>query len=108
MLHRVETLRRQAAPQSTSAARKVWGGTFHAVGARLLRIHGPAINVDRRFTIHDRTDSEDLLDLLRTELKLAEKRKDFPKKGTLMTVHSGWINSAKNSRPFSITLSPGA
>ena len=102
MLHRVETLRgrkpakkpRQDGDAAGPASpRKVWGGTFHAVGARLLRIHGPAIGVDPRFTIHDQADSTDLLDALRTELKLAEQRKEFPKKGTCQAVHSGWINS---------------
>jgi DNA helicase-2/ATP-dependent DNA helicase PcrA len=109
MLHRVELLRRgkpvkksRQKGKNTEAAspRKVWGGTFHAVGARLLRIHGPAIGVDPRFTIHDQADSADLLDALRTELKLAEKRKEFPKKGTCQTVHSGWINSGLKLEVF--------
>jgi DNA helicase-2/ATP-dependent DNA helicase PcrA len=109
MLQRVETLRgrrpakkpRQQSDAATAAPhRKVWGGTFHAVGARLLRIYGPAIAVDPRFTIHDQADSTDLLDVLRTELKLAEKRKEFPKKGTCQTVHSGWANSAMKLEAF--------
>ena len=109
MLHRVETLRGNKSAKKprqdgdaagTASPRKVWGGTFHAVGARLLRIHGPAIGVDPRFTIHDQSDSTDLLDALRTELKLAEKRKEFPKKGTCQAVHSGWINSGKNLEAF--------
>jgi DNA helicase-2/ATP-dependent DNA helicase PcrA len=86
MLQRVETLRGRTPvknPRKKSddamavSHRKVWGGTFHAVGARLLRIHGPAIGVDSRFTIHDQADSTDLLDVLHTELKLAENRKEF-------------------------------
>ena len=109
MLHRVETLRgskpaKKPRPKSdaagTASPRKVWGGTFHAVGARLLRIHGPAIGVDPRFTIHDQADSADLLDVLRTELQLAEKRKDFPKKGTCQAVHSGWTNSGMKLEAF--------
>jgi len=109
MLHRVETLRgskpakkpgQKGDAAGTASPRKVWGGTFHAVGARLLRIHGPAIGVDPRFTIHDQADSTDLLDALRTELKLAEKRKEFPKKGTCQAVHSGWINSGKKLEAF--------
>ena len=95
MLHRVETLRgnkparkpgQDGDATGTTSPRKVWGGTFHAVGARLLRIHGPTIGVDPRFTIHDQADSTDLLDALRTELKLAGKRHDFPKKGTCQAV----------------------
>ena len=107
MLHRVQTIRShppakkpKGGNDALAAAHKVWGGTFHASGARLLRIHGAAIGVDPRFTIHDQTDAADLLDVIRTELKLAEKRKDFPKKGTCQTVHSGWINSGLKLEAF--------
>jgi DNA helicase-2/ATP-dependent DNA helicase PcrA len=105
MLHRVDTLRglkppKIPAPPGEPAPRKVWGGTFHAVGARMLRAHGPAIGVDPRFTIHDQADSADLLDALRGELELDKKRKDFPKKGTCQAVHSGWANSGKKLEDF--------
>jgi DNA helicase II / ATP-dependent DNA helicase PcrA len=78
---------------NASARTKVWGGTFHATGARLLRSQGARIGIDPRFTIHDQSDSEALLEVLRTELRVAEVRKDFPKKGTCQSLHSGWINS---------------
>jgi DNA helicase-2/ATP-dependent DNA helicase PcrA len=39
----------------------VWAGTFHAIGARLLRDHAGSIGLDPAFTIHDRGDSEDLM-----------------------------------------------
>jgi len=78
---------------SAPAGTKVWGGTFHATGARLLRSQGARIGIDPRFTIHDQSDSEALIEVLRTELRLAEIRKDFPKKGTCQSLHSGWINS---------------
>lgn len=107
MLQRVQTIRSRPPAKKPkegnndlAAAHKVWGGTFHASGARLLRIHGAAIGVDPRFTIHDQTDAADLLDVIRTELKLAEKRKDFPKKGTCQTTHSGWINSGLKLEAF--------
>jgi DNA helicase-2/ATP-dependent DNA helicase PcrA len=34
----------------------VWVGTFHGFCARLLRAHGPAIGLDRNFTIYDQSD----------------------------------------------------
>jgi DNA helicase-2/ATP-dependent DNA helicase PcrA len=34
-----------------------WSGTFHAIGARLLREYALQIGLDRSFTIHDREDS---------------------------------------------------
>src|SRR5208337_2225016 len=82
------------------AKTKVWGGTFHATGARLLRSQGARIGIDPRFTIHDQSDSEALLEVLRTELRLAEVRKDFPKKGTCQSLHSGWINSGLKLNAF--------
>ena len=45
-----------------------WSGTFHAIGARLLREYAPQIGLDRAFTIHDRGDSADLLNLIRHDL----------------------------------------
>lgn len=38
-----------------------WSGTFHAVGARLLRDYAPRIGLSEAFTIHDRGDAEDLM-----------------------------------------------
>ena len=44
-----------------------WAGTFHAIGARLLRRYASRIGLAENFTIHDRGDSEDLLSLVRHE-----------------------------------------
>src|SRR6187200_1231082 len=46
---------------SGTAVRIGWSGTFHAVGARLLRAYAHAIGLDPAFTIHDRADSADLM-----------------------------------------------
>jgi DNA helicase-2/ATP-dependent DNA helicase PcrA len=45
-----------------------WAGTFHSVGARLLREFAGRIGLDPAFTIHDREDSADLMNLVRHEL----------------------------------------
>ncbi|MBA8821693.1 superfamily I DNA/RNA helicase [Ochrobactrum sp. P6BSIII] len=34
-----------------------WAGTFHGIGARLLRIYAQQIGLGADFTIHDREDS---------------------------------------------------
>ena len=67
-----------AAAQGSAGARARlgWSGTFHAVGARLLRQHAHAIGLDPAFTIHDRGDSEDLLNLVRHERGLSAKDGD--------------------------------
>jgi DNA helicase II / ATP-dependent DNA helicase PcrA len=63
MIRRVErivakAMRERAAAMTDAIA---WAGTFHSVGARLLREYADAIGLDRAFTIHDREDSADLL-----------------------------------------------
>src|SRR6266542_5252589 len=47
---------------------KVWGGTFHALGNRLLRLYGRAIGISPDFTVLDQTDAADLLDLIRNDM----------------------------------------
>ena len=63
-----------------------WSGTFHAVGARLLREHAERIGLDRAFTIHDREDSADLLNLIRHDLGYSKTEKRFPTKGTCLAI----------------------
>jgi DNA helicase-2/ATP-dependent DNA helicase PcrA len=72
-----------------------WCGTFHAVGARLLRLYARSIGLDPGFTIHDREDSADLMNLVRHELGLSEKAERFPLKGTCLGVYSRAVNAAE-------------
>ena len=74
---------------------RVWGGTFHAISTRLLRQYGKAIRLDPGFTIHDRADSEDLLNVVRTELGFAKTDRRFPKKGTCMNIYSRCVNAQR-------------
>lgn len=69
-----------------------WSGTFHSVGARLLREYAARIGIDPAFTIHDREDSADLMNLARHELGLADKGKRFPLKGTCLAIYSAAVN----------------
>ena len=78
MLSRVSSclqrMQRQAAASGLqgggSLSNAIWGGTFHAMASRLLRQHGKLIGLEPDFTVLDRSDSEDLLDVVRAELKL--------------------------------------
>lgn len=70
-----------------------WSGTFHAVGARLLREYAAEIGLDREFTIHDREDSADLLNLVRHELGFSKTERRFPMKGTCLSIYSRSVNS---------------
>ena len=73
-----------------------WSGTFHSVAARLLRDYAPRIGLDESFTIHDRGDSEDLLNLVRHELGLSTGKKRFPQKGTCLSIYSRVVNSQRS------------
>ena len=70
-----------------------WAGTFHGIGARLLRDHALDIGLDPAFTIHDREDSADLINLTRHELGLSRTEKRFPTKGTLLAIYSRAVNA---------------
>ena len=76
-------------------ARIGWSGTFHAVGARLLRTYAHAIGLDLSFTIHDREDSADLMNLVRHERGLSEKDKRFPLKATCFAIYSRAVNAGE-------------
>ena len=70
-----------------------WAGTFHAIGARLLREYAEQIGLDQAFTIHDRGDSADMINLLRHELGYSKTAKRFPAKGTCLAIYSRAVNS---------------
>lgn len=95
MLRRVEglLLQLEGTARSKSPGNRVWGGTFHAISTRLLRQYGKSVGLPPEFTIHDRTDSEDLLNVVRTELGLAKTDKRFPRKGTCMSIYSRCVNA---------------
>src|SRR5690606_20665177 len=70
-----------------------WAGTFHAIGARLLRELAPVIGIDPDFTIHDRGDSADLMGLVRQELGVATGARRFPQKGACLAIYSRLVNA---------------
>ncbi|RUV53008.1 ATP-dependent helicase, partial [Mesorhizobium sp. M5C.F.Ca.IN.020.14.1.1] len=70
-----------------------WAGTFHGIGARLLRDYAPEIGLDPAFTIHDREDSADLMNLARHELGFSKTEGRFPTKGTCLAIYSRAVNA---------------
>src|ERR1043165_6065097 len=78
---------------TNAAAGLSWAGTFHAIGARLLREYAERIGLDRAFTIHDREDAADLMNLVRHELDLSRAESRFPTKGTCLSIYSRVVNS---------------
>jgi len=70
-----------------------WAGTFHAIGARLLREYAETIGLAAAFTIHDREDSADLVNLVRYDLGYSKMEKRFPAKSTCLAIYSRVVNS---------------
>jgi DNA helicase-2/ATP-dependent DNA helicase PcrA len=72
-----------------------WSGTFHSVGARLLRDYAPHIGLSEAFTILDRGDAEDLMGLVRHELGFGDTRarSRFPQKATCLGIYSRAVNT---------------
>ncbi|MCM5679968.1 ATP-dependent helicase [Schlegelella sp. S2-27] len=69
-----------------------WAGTFHSVGARLLRHYAARIGLAEDFTIHDRGDAEDLMGWVREELGYGRAKSRFPLKGTCLSIYSRVVN----------------
>lgn len=72
-----------------------WTGTFHAIGARLLREYAGQIGLSEAYTVLDRGDAEDLLGGVRQQLGFGETagRQRFPQKGTCLSIYSRVVNS---------------
>jgi DNA helicase II / ATP-dependent DNA helicase PcrA len=58
-----------------------WAGTYHGIGARLLREYAEQIGLDPAFTIHDREDSADLMNLVRHEKGFSKTKAASPRRG---------------------------
>ncbi|WP_371766480.1 ATP-dependent helicase [Massilia sp.] len=80
---------------STAVGSLPWAGTFHSIGARLLREYAGRIGLEASFTIHDRADSEDLMGLVRQDVGLGAStgQKRFPLKGTCLAIYSRVVNA---------------
>ena len=74
MLDRVEALLQD------KRVGNVTGGTFHSFAAFILRKYSNMLNLPPNFTIIDASDSEDIIDLIRTELKFNSRERKFPRK----------------------------
>jgi DNA helicase-2/ATP-dependent DNA helicase PcrA len=94
-----ELLRRAGQLCGADVAGRAWGGTFHAVANRLLRLHGRSLGLDPGFTVLDQGDAADLLELCRAELLAhdgapARPTKRRAKKDVMASVLSRCINTA--------------
>ena len=95
MQRRVERITAEAlGPRASAMADGLtWSGTFHAIGARLLREYAPDIGLDRNFTIHDREDSADLMNIVRHDLGFSRMERRFPMKEACLSIYSRAVNT---------------
>ena len=77
--------------------RALWGGTFHSIGARVLRTHADALGYRRDFTILDRDDARDLIKACVTDAKIETKGTHFPKPDVLNEIFSLAANTHKTT-----------
>ena len=95
MSRRVERIARQVLGDKAGIMTDAlqWAGTFHGIGARLLRDYADQIGLDPAFTIHDRDDSADLINLVRHDLGFSKTESRFPTKGTCLSIYSRCVNA---------------
>jgi DNA helicase II / ATP-dependent DNA helicase PcrA len=86
MLSRVEQL-------VTIDTRRIWGGTFHSIGNRLLRRHAETIGYRSSFSILDDEDSKEMMESAISSLGIKTLEKRFPKGDVLLDIYSFLINT---------------
>jgi DNA helicase-2/ATP-dependent DNA helicase PcrA len=103
MTRRVENIVRASARDSTSlpSGGLPWSGTFHSIANRLLRRFAHNLGLDPGFSVLDRGDAADMIDVVRHELKLTRTSRRFPKKDTCLAIYSRRVNTQK---PLAATL----
>jgi DNA helicase-2/ATP-dependent DNA helicase PcrA len=81
----------RAAALADARCQRVSGGTFHSLGHSVLRKFAEQAGVQRNFTVLDQSDTEDLIDLLRRQVRLTKDRR-FPRKRTIAAIFSMMVN----------------
>jgi DNA helicase-2/ATP-dependent DNA helicase PcrA len=83
---------RRAAQLLDNRCEKIAGGTFHSFANIMLRRYAYQLDFDPAFGILDRTDTENLIGMLRKEMGFATKQRSFPRKSTLANIYSRAVN----------------
>jgi DNA helicase II / ATP-dependent DNA helicase PcrA len=106
------TFTRRAALEMTRRASRIvaevkkevrlpWSGTFHSIANRLIRKHCKRLGLTESFSVLDRGDAADLMDVVRHERGLSKAEKRFPRKDTCLAIYSHRVNT---QRPLADTL----
>jgi len=100
------TFTRRAAAEMTRRAQRIvgeaqaevklpWSGTFHSIANRLIRRYAARVGLDANFSVLDRGDAADLMDVLRHERGLTKAEKRFPRKDTCLAIYSHRVNTQR-------------
>jgi len=73
-----------------------YAGTFHAVGAQLLKEFAEQVGLQPNFTIRDRSDAADMMDMVRHKLGFSASEVHFPDKNVCLAIYSYKINSCQS------------
>jgi DNA helicase-2/ATP-dependent DNA helicase PcrA len=106
------TFTRRAALEMTRRANRIvaqvkkevrlpWSGTFHSIANRLIRKYCKRLGLAESFSVLDRGDAADLMDVVRHEQGLSKAEKRFPRKDTCLAIYSHRVNT---QRPLADTL----
>jgi DNA helicase-2/ATP-dependent DNA helicase PcrA len=81
----------------TTAARRIWGGTFHAIAHQLVTEHAAALGL-ATVTLLDPADVVDLLDVMRDEFDLTGTHVRLPTAQAMADICSRSINTGRPAR----------
>lgn len=96
MTRRVESIVRKALKADAGNSQRFalpWAGTFHSIANRLLRQFAHNLGLEPSFSVLDRGDAADLMDVVRHELNLSKRSRRFPKKDTCLAIYSRTVNT---------------
>jgi DNA helicase-2/ATP-dependent DNA helicase PcrA len=93
-----EALRSARTGAAPAGLRLQWSGTFHATGNRLIREYASRLGLDPSFSVLDRADAADLMDVVRHRLGLSQTGQRFPRKDTCLGIYSHRINTQQPLR----------
>src|SRR5512134_3314171 len=111
------TFTRRAAQEMTRRAQRIvgevrkevrlpWSGTFHAIANRLIRRHCRRLGLAESYSVLDRGDAADLLDVVRHERGLSKAQKRFPRKDTCLAIYSHRVNTQRALKDTLQTMFP--
>ncbi len=100
----LEMKRRAERVLGSASLRLPWSGTFHSIANRLLREYAINLGLSPDFTLLDRGDAADLMDVLRHERGLSSQRRRFPRKDACLAIYSHRVNGR---RPLEDVLHEG-